>query len=202
MAGGARDRLRSRAEVRLHQGRPGVGLGLDRVPGPALAHGEHRGAVSHPALGVVAGDGAQGGDPDPPRTEALADPGEAEVAGERMYPPLVPTTALRVCPSAGSSQSTQGWLVADLSPWCESLVTSIAPSGISGAPPVGTTWEVPLDELFVITVPTYRWFPDGPDDPVDPHGYQFSFTVTATPEPAGLVLFGTIMLAGLRRRGL
>ena len=74
------------------------------------------------------------------------------------------------------------------------------PDGISGAPPVGTTWEVPLDELFVITVPTYRWSPDGPDDPVDPHGYLFSFTITAAPEPAGLVLFGTIMLMGLRRR--
>ncbi len=67
------------------------------------------------------------------------------------------------------------------------------PEGISGAPEVGTVWEVPLDKTFVVTVPTYRWVPDDPDDP---HGYQFAFTMTAVPEPASVLglLFGGLLL--------
>jgi len=77
------------------------------------------------------------------------------------------------------------------------------PEGISGAPEVGTVWTVPLDETFVVTVPTYRWSPDGPDGSEDPHGYQFAFTMTAVPEPAsafGLIVGGLILHANRRRR--
>jgi hypothetical protein len=73
------------------------------------------------------------------------------------------------------------------------------PDGIGGAPEVGTVWQVPLDEAFVVTVPTYRW---APDDPEDPHGYQFAFTITAVPEPAsilGLILAAVLMHANRRR---
>ena len=76
------------------------------------------------------------------------------------------------------------------------------PEGISGAPDVGTVWEVPLDEPLVITVPTYRWSPDSPDDPDDPHGYRFAFTMSAVPEPAsvfGLLTVGMLLHAQRRR---
>jgi hypothetical protein len=74
------------------------------------------------------------------------------------------------------------------------------PEGINGAPEVGTTWDVPLDKTFVVTVPTYRWSPDGPDDP---HGYLFAFTITAVPEPAsllGLMMGGLLVRAHRRGR--
>ncbi len=69
------------------------------------------------------------------------------------------------------------------------------PEGISGAPQIGTVWEVPRDKLFVVTVPTYRWMPDGANDP---HGYQFAFTISAVPEPAsglGLLFVGWLLHA-------
>ncbi|MBU0616963.1 MAG: PEP-CTERM sorting domain-containing protein [Planctomycetes bacterium] len=74
------------------------------------------------------------------------------------------------------------------------------PEGINGAPEVGTAWEVPLDQTFVVSVPTYRWSPDDPDDP---HGYLFAFTITAVPEPAsvfGLIVAGMLLHAHRRRR--
>jgi hypothetical protein len=77
------------------------------------------------------------------------------------------------------------------------------PEGVEGAPEVGTVWEVPLDKTLAVTVPTYRWAPDGPDDPDDPHGYLFSFTITAVPEPAsvlGLIVGGMLAWAPRRRR--
>jgi hypothetical protein len=79
-------------------------------------------------------------------------------------------------------------------------LTSI-PEGISGAPEVGTVWQVPLDETLVVTVPTYRWAPDGSEDP---HGYQFEFTMTAVPEPGtagGLILAAVLVHTSRRRRG-
>ena len=73
------------------------------------------------------------------------------------------------------------------------------PEGIEGAPEVGTVWEVPLDKTFVVSVPTYRWSPDGPGDP---NGYQFAFTITAVPEPASILglLVAAMVLHGARRR--
>lgn len=74
------------------------------------------------------------------------------------------------------------------------LELTFVPEGIMGAPPVGTVWELPLDEMFVLTVPTYQ-----AEDGLG--GYRFSFTMTAVPEPAsaiGLVV-GALLLRGRRR---
>lgn len=58
------------------------------------------------------------------------------------------------------------------------------PDGISGAPPVGTVWELELDKTLTIDVPTFATY-DGME------GYRFAFTISAVPEPgslAGLLL--------------
>ena len=47
----------------------------------------------------------------------------------------------------------------------------IVPDGVTGAPPVGTVWEVPPDALFTVELPTHRTT-DGLT------GYEFSFTVS------------------------
>ena len=45
------------------------------------------------------------------------------------------------------------------------------PAGITGAPAVGTVWELSLEEPFTLELPTYRT-----NDGLT--GYEFSFTVT------------------------
>ena len=45
------------------------------------------------------------------------------------------------------------------------------PEGIEGAPPVGTTWEVPADGPFNIELPTYRALSSA-------GAYRFSFTIS------------------------
>jgi hypothetical protein len=72
------------------------------------------------------------------------------------------------------------------------------PEGVEGAPPIGTSWKVPLTwEGLVIEVPAYRT-----DDGLS--GYRFSFTITKViPEPSALLLFGGVALAltaGRQRR--
>jgi len=49
------------------------------------------------------------------------------------------------------------------------LVT--VPDGVTGAPAVGTVWELPTDALFTVELPTYQTT-EGLT------GYEFSFTVT------------------------
>lgn len=67
------------------------------------------------------------------------------------------------------------------------------PEGVSGAPPIGTTWILP-DHLFTVTLPVYATA-DGLT------GYQFGFTITPTlPEPAALSLLATAGLLSRRRR--
>jgi hypothetical protein len=67
------------------------------------------------------------------------------------------------------------------------------PEDVTGAPEVGTVWELPPDDLFVLTVPIFR-SETGKDS------YQFSFTITAVPEPAGLLALGLGALHLYRRR--
>ncbi len=69
------------------------------------------------------------------------------------------------------------------------------PAGVQGAPPVGTTWPVPLDRTLVLTLPTYQT-----EDGLT--GYQFGFTAGAeVPEPATAVLLAfAVGLAVPRRR--
>lgn len=58
------------------------------------------------------------------------------------------------------------------------------PDGVEGGPPVGTVWELSLERLLTLYLPLYLT-----DDGLT--GYQFAFTITATPEPttmAGLAL--------------
>jgi hypothetical protein len=75
-----------------------------------------------------------------------------------------------------------------------SLQLLFVPSGIVGAPLVGSTWTVPLDEILTVTVPTYR-AKEGKD------GYRFALTISeVVPEPASLVLLATMLaLAACRR---
>jgi hypothetical protein len=70
------------------------------------------------------------------------------------------------------------------------------PEDVTGAPEVGTEWEIPHDGPFVLTVPTFR-SQTGKDS------YRFSFTITPVPEPAGVVglTIGALLLhRGCRRR--
>ncbi len=69
------------------------------------------------------------------------------------------------------------------------------PEEVTGAPEVGTVWDIPRDELFVLTVPTFR-SETGKDS------YQFSFTITPVPEPASLfgLAVGGLLLRHARRR--
>ena len=48
------------------------------------------------------------------------------------------------------------------------------PEGVEGAPPVGTTWDVPVDGTFSIEIPTYRSLSSA-------GAYRFSFTMSAVP---------------------
>jgi hypothetical protein len=66
------------------------------------------------------------------------------------------------------------------------------PDGVIGAPPVGTVWQLPLNELVTIFVPTWRSF-NGLDS------YRFAFTVTATPEPGTLIALAAMALFCRRR---
>ncbi|MBN2563245.1 MAG: PEP-CTERM sorting domain-containing protein [Phycisphaerae bacterium] len=69
------------------------------------------------------------------------------------------------------------------------------PDGVSGAPDEGTVWELLLDEVLTLDLPTYRTT-NGLD------GYRFSFTITAVPEPTtiGLVAVGGALLLSRSRR--
>ena len=56
------------------------------------------------------------------------------------------------------------------------------PEGLEGSPPEGTVWELPLDELFTLKLPTHRTT-NGLE------GYQFALTFTAVvPEPGTFAL--------------
>jgi len=71
------------------------------------------------------------------------------------------------------------------------------PGGITGAPAVGTVWEVPLGgEILVLELPTFLTT-DGLA------GYEFAFTMTAVPEPTafGLVAVGMVPLLLRPRKG-
>lgn len=76
--------------------------------------------------------------------------------------------------------------------WQYTLELLYVPPGISGAPPVGTTWDVPLDRTFTVSVPTFASH-DGL------LGYRFAFSVYAVPEPAA-ALGLTAALPFLTRR--
>ncbi len=65
------------------------------------------------------------------------------------------------------------------------------PSGVIGAPPVGTVWELPLGQGFTLLLPTWRSY-TGLDT------YRFAFTITAAPEPG---TFGALALVLLSLRG-
>ena len=69
------------------------------------------------------------------------------------------------------------------------------PDGVVGAPAVGTVWDLPLDTLFTLELPTFKT-----DDGLE--GYEFSFTITDVPEPAtvGLLAGGVVPLLLHRRR--
>ncbi len=64
------------------------------------------------------------------------------------------------------------------------------PPGVTGAPPVGTTWDVPPDEPFTVTVPTFAT-DDGRE------GYQFALTVGAVACPGDIDGDGVVDLSDL-----
>jgi hypothetical protein len=53
------------------------------------------------------------------------------------------------------------------------------PDGVQGAPPVGTTWSVPPDQIFMIDVPTFMTY-DGLE------GYRFAFKIWPAECPADI----------------
>jgi hypothetical protein len=67
----------------------------------------------------------------------------------------------------------------------------IVPDGVVGAPAVGTVWELPLNQVFTLLLPTW-WSDTGLDS------YRFAFTITAAPEPAGLAGLVVVMLFSRR----
>jgi hypothetical protein len=71
------------------------------------------------------------------------------------------------------------------------------PAEVTGAPPVGTVWDIPWTGLFSLELPTFRTT-DGLE------GYRFSFTIDASvPEPSSVLLLGVGAVALLpwpRRR--
>jgi MYXO-CTERM domain-containing protein len=68
------------------------------------------------------------------------------------------------------------------------------PDGIVGAPPAGTTWEVPPQGPFNIELPTFR-------TKNGLQGYRFSFMIgPATPEPGALVLLALGAILSWARR--
>jgi hypothetical protein len=73
-----------------------------------------------------------------------------------------------------------------------SLELLYVPDGVTGAPPVGTVWDVQPDHALVVEVPTYK-SDDGRT------GYQFAFTVGAVPEPAPVLAVAAALLAAGRR---
>jgi hypothetical protein len=76
------------------------------------------------------------------------------------------------------------------------LTLLAVPAGVSGAPAVGTRWELPLYETVTWNLPTYR-SADGRS------GYAFALEFTpVVPEPgAALGLAGLLLAATMRRRG-
>ena len=73
------------------------------------------------------------------------------------------------------------------------LTLLAVPKDVTGAPAIGTTWMLPLNEQFTVTLPTYTTT-NGLT------GYQFAFSASAvTPEPAALAL-GLLLAAVGRRR--
>lgn len=76
--------------------------------------------------------------------------------------------------------------------WAYVLELLHVPTGVMGAPPVGTQWHVLLKGTLVLDLPTFRT-EDGRA------GYQFAFTVTPeVPEPAGLGTLA-VVVACMRR---
>jgi hypothetical protein len=70
------------------------------------------------------------------------------------------------------------------------------PDGVTGAPAVGTIWDLPLDSLYTIDLPTYQTA-NGLE------GYKFSFTIgEVVPEPGTLSLLaiGALWVAFASRR--
>jgi hypothetical protein len=61
------------------------------------------------------------------------------------------------------------------------------PDGVTGAPPEGTVWSLPLDQLLTLILPTYRTA-DGRT------GYKFAYTVMPVPEPGTLTGLGLVAL--------
>jgi hypothetical protein len=57
------------------------------------------------------------------------------------------------------------------------------PDGVVGAPPEGTVWQVPIDGLFTVSMPTYRTF-DGRTS------YQFAFRASPAVNPCAGTLPG------------
>ena len=66
------------------------------------------------------------------------------------------------------------------------------PAGVEGGPPVGTVWELSLERLLTLYLPLYLT-----NNGLT--GYQFAFTVTATPEPTTIAALALATLF-LRRR--
>jgi hypothetical protein len=81
--------------------------------------------------------------------------------------------------------------------WTYTVELLYVPSGIAGAPAVGTAWDVdPTASAreLEITVPTF-YASDGFN------GYQFAFTMTRpVPEPATIALLSVVAICGLHRR--
>ncbi len=84
------------------------------------------------------------------------------------------------------------------------LELTAVPAGVTGAPDVGTTWTLPKDKSFKLSLPVYRT-----EDPTT--GYQFSLTMGAVETGSvgcasaapvlGVLLFGGMGLLTRRVRG-
>ncbi len=69
------------------------------------------------------------------------------------------------------------------------LELQYVPLGISGAPPLGTQWQLPAEGTFNLQVPTFRTKNGN-------YGYRFAFKMSeVTPEPgtACLLILGTAL---------
>jgi hypothetical protein len=66
------------------------------------------------------------------------------------------------------------------------------PANVEGGPPVGTVWELSLDRLLTLYLPYYTT-----NNGLT--GYQFAFTITATPEPATMAMVALAALFARRR---